>query len=196
MKLPSSTEWVLHCSATLAQLEPSETASAAQLAAYFDLPAPYLAKQLQSLVRAGILTATTGPRGGFRLGRPAGEITLLQVVEAVDGASSPYECREIRQQGAGALPAERLSQHLHPRREDGRRTRRVAPQPGRRVAGRRPGEPPRHRSGADPLQARRDQAWPLSAFGISRPCSMAFSGALTFFILRTPMKTISAAIST
>ena len=105
MKLPSSTEWVLHCSATLAQLEPSETASAAQLAAYFDLPAPYLAKQLQSLVRAGILTATTGPRGGFRLGRPAGEITLLQVVEAVDGASSPYECREIRQQGAGALPA-------------------------------------------------------------------------------------------
>ena len=105
MKLPSSTEWVLHCSATLAQLEAHETASAAQLAAYYDLPAPYLAKQLQSLVRAGVLTATTGPRGGFRLARPAAEITLLQVVEAVDGASSPYECREIRQQGAGALPA-------------------------------------------------------------------------------------------
>ncbi len=105
MKLPSSTEWVLHCSATLAQLEPPESASAAQLAAYYDLPAPYLAKQLQSLVRAGILTATTGPRGGFRLARPPGEITLLQVVEAVDGASSPYECREIRQQGVGALPA-------------------------------------------------------------------------------------------
>ncbi len=105
MKLPSSTEWLLHCSATIAQLEPGETASAAQLAAYFDLPAPYLAKQLQSLVRAGILTATTGPRGGFRLARPPGEITLLQVVEAVDGASPPYECREIRQQGAGALTA-------------------------------------------------------------------------------------------
>ena len=105
MKLPSSTEWVLHCSATLAQLEPHESASAAQLAAYYDLPAPYLAKQLQSLVRAGILTATTGPRGGFRLARRPREITLLQVVEAVDGASSPYECREIRQQGVGALPA-------------------------------------------------------------------------------------------
>ena len=34
------------------------------------------------------------------------EITLLQIVEAVDGASPPYECREIRQQGRGALPAE------------------------------------------------------------------------------------------
>ncbi|MFC7642152.1 RrF2 family transcriptional regulator [Streptosporangium lutulentum] len=52
------------------------------------------------------MAATTGPRGGFRLARPASEITLLQIVEAVDGVSSPYECREIRQQGRGALPAE------------------------------------------------------------------------------------------
>lgn len=53
-----------------------------------------------------MLAATTGPRGGFRLARPAAEITLLQIVEAVDGTSSPYECREIRQQGRGALPPE------------------------------------------------------------------------------------------
>lgn len=106
MKLPVSTEWVLHCATTLAQLEPGATASAAQLAEYFDVPAPYLAKQLQALVRAGVLAATTGPRGGFRLGRPATEITLLQIVEAVDGASSPYECREIRRRGRGALPPE------------------------------------------------------------------------------------------
>lgn len=106
MKLPASTEWLLHCATTLAQLESGATSSAAQLADYYDLPAAYLAKQLQSLVRAGVLSATTGPRGGFRLARPATEITLLQIVEAVDGASSPYECREIRQQGRGALPAE------------------------------------------------------------------------------------------
>jgi Rrf2 family protein len=106
VKLPVSTEWLLHCATTLAQLEPGVTASAAQLAEYYDLPAPYLAKQLQSLVRAGVLAATTGPRGGFRLGRPAAEITLLDIVEAVDGTSSPYECREIRQQGRGALPPE------------------------------------------------------------------------------------------
>ncbi|GAB3130644.1 RrF2 family transcriptional regulator [Microbispora hainanensis] len=106
MKLPASTEWVLHCAATLAQLEPGATASAAQLADYFDVPAPYLAKQLQALVKAGVLAAMTGPRGGFRLARAASDITLLQIVEAVDGASSPYECREIRQQGRGALPPE------------------------------------------------------------------------------------------
>ncbi|MGI5327119.1 RrF2 family transcriptional regulator [Actinomadura nitritigenes] len=106
MKLPVSTEWLLHCVATLAQLDPGATASAAQLAQYYDLPVPYLAKQLQTLVKSGVLAATTGPRGGFRLARPASEITLLRIVEAVDGASSPYECREIRQQGRGALRPE------------------------------------------------------------------------------------------
>ncbi|MGI5417559.1 RrF2 family transcriptional regulator [Actinomadura luteofluorescens] len=105
MKLPVSTEWVLHCATTLAQLDPGVSASTAQLAQYYDLPAPYLAKQLKALVKAGLLTATAGPRGGFRLARPGSEITLLQIVEAVDGTSSPYECREIRRQGRGALPA-------------------------------------------------------------------------------------------
>ena len=106
MKLPVSTEWVLHCATTLAQLDPRTAVSAPQLARYYDLPAPYLAKQLQALVRAGLLTANTGPRGGFRLARPASGITLLEIVEAVDGPSPPYECREIRQQGRGALPPE------------------------------------------------------------------------------------------
>lgn len=106
MKLPGSTEWMLHCATTLAQLDAGDTASAAQLARYYDLPAPYLAKQLKMLVRAEVLTATTGPRGGFRLARDAAEITLLHIVEAVDGTSAPYECREIRQQGLGALPPE------------------------------------------------------------------------------------------
>jgi Rrf2 family protein len=106
MKLPVSTEWALHCATTLAQLEPGATATAAQLARYYDLPGAHLAKQLQALVRADVLAATTGPRGGFSLARSASAITLLDVVEAIDGTSDPYECREIRQQGTGALPAD------------------------------------------------------------------------------------------
>jgi Rrf2 family protein len=72
--------------------------------------AAYLAKQLQALARAGVLTALTGPRGGFRLARPAAEITMLQVVEAVDGGSPFYTCNEIRQNGRGAVPADECRQ--------------------------------------------------------------------------------------
>jgi Rrf2 family protein len=102
MKLGESTEWVLHTVTSLAQLG-GEPASAAQLAGYYDVPPAYLAKQLQALVRAGLLTATTGPRGGFRLAVPPARITLLQIIEAVDGASPFYKCNEIRQNGRGGL---------------------------------------------------------------------------------------------
>jgi Rrf2 family protein len=106
VRLPESTEWMLHCVTSLAQLEPGQSASAAQLAEHYDVPAAYLAKQLKALVRAGVLNATTGPSGGFRLARPAGQITLLKVVEAIDGESSFYVCHELRQRGRGAVPPE------------------------------------------------------------------------------------------
>lgn len=110
MKLPESTEWMLHCAASLGQLADRRSASTSQLAEHFGVPAPYLAKQLAHLVRAGILTATTGPRGGFRLARPPSEVTILNVIEAVDGGLDPYQCREIRQQGRGALPPEECTE--------------------------------------------------------------------------------------
>jgi Rrf2 family protein len=106
VKLPESTEWVLHAVTSLAQLDPGASASAAQLAQHFDVPAAYLAKQLQALVRGGVLYGTTGPRGGFRLARPPEKITMVEVVEAVDGSSPFYQCNELRQRGRGAAPPE------------------------------------------------------------------------------------------
>jgi Rrf2 family protein len=106
MKLPESTEWALHCAASLAQLPDGAAVSTGRLAEHFGVPAPYLAKQLAHLVRGGVLAATTGPRGGFRLARPPAQVTVLDVVEAVDGAADPYVCNEIRQRGRGAAPAE------------------------------------------------------------------------------------------
>ena len=107
MKLPETTEWVLHCATALAQMPDGDTVSTGQLADHFGVPAPYLAKQLAQLVRHGVLTASTGPRGGFRLARDPADISILDVVEAIDGGTDPYVCREIRQQGRGAAtPAE------------------------------------------------------------------------------------------
>ncbi|CQD04589.1 Transcriptional regulator [Mycolicibacterium conceptionense] len=102
MKLPVATEWALHCATSLAQLEPGTTASAGDLAEHFDLPAAYLAKQLQALTRAGVLAATTGPRGGFRLGRaPASSlassldgVTLADILADIP-AAAPARTRKL-----------------------------------------------------------------------------------------------------
>jgi Rrf2 family protein len=45
----------------------------------------YLLRALKALERAGVLHSTRGPHGGYRLARPAGRITLLDVIEAVEG---------------------------------------------------------------------------------------------------------------
>lgn len=100
-------EWSIHACHLMAEIPPDATLGAAQLAEFFDLPAPYLKKHLQALSRAGITTATPGPRGGYRLARVASEVTLLDVVEAVEGSSSAFRCTEIRQRGLAGLPPEK-----------------------------------------------------------------------------------------
>jgi Rrf2 family protein len=50
-----------------------------------DLPESYLAKIFQDLAKQGIVRSHRGAKGGFSLARPATEITLRQVVEAIEG---------------------------------------------------------------------------------------------------------------
>ncbi|WP_327266869.1 Rrf2 family transcriptional regulator [Streptomyces sp. NBC_01232] len=95
-------EWALHSCVNLAWSGPDRAVSAARLAAWHDLPAAYLNKQLQALARAGIVSSTPGPRGGFRLARPLDAISLMDVVAAVEGPDEAFRCAEIRQQGPGA----------------------------------------------------------------------------------------------
>ncbi|WP_078905039.1 MULTISPECIES: RrF2 family transcriptional regulator [Streptomyces] len=98
-------EWALHSCLNLAWIGPERAVPAARLAAYHELPAAYLNKQLQALARAGIVTSVSGPKGGFRLARGLDRITLMDVVAAVEGPDEAFRCTEIRQQGPGAGPA-------------------------------------------------------------------------------------------
>jgi Rrf2 family protein len=74
----------------------------ARLAELHELPPAYLAKHLQALSAAGLVESVPGPRGGYRLARPAAEITVLDVVLAVEGDDAAFTCTEIRQCGPGA----------------------------------------------------------------------------------------------
>ena len=58
---------------------------ASKVAKAYNIPLEYLLKIMQQLVRANVLRSKRGPRGGFSLSRPPKKITLLQVIEAVDG---------------------------------------------------------------------------------------------------------------
>jgi len=57
-----------------------------------DLPQPFLSKILKILSSRNILHSVRGPGGGFRLARPATEISLLDIVEAIDGLTQFEEC--------------------------------------------------------------------------------------------------------
>ncbi len=101
--MSTGVEWALQCCLNLSLLGSGEAATAARLAAFHDLPAAYLSKQLQALVRAGIVASEPGAHGGFQLARQPREITLLDVVTAIEGPSPAFRCAEIRGQGpAGA----------------------------------------------------------------------------------------------
>jgi Rrf2 family protein len=102
MQMGEGVEWALHSCLVLAWLEDDGPVPTSTLAAAFDLPAAYLNKQLQALTKHGILVSSPGVRGGFRLARRPQDITLLDVVTALEGPEDPFRCQEIRQSGAMA----------------------------------------------------------------------------------------------
>ncbi|MFE2111109.1 RrF2 family transcriptional regulator [Kitasatospora sp. NPDC059463] len=102
MKMGAGVEWMVHACITLACAPAGAPVQAGALAEFHGLPKAYLAKQLQSLVRAGILRSTPGVQGGFSLARTAGEISLMDIVVAVEGPADLFQCTGIRDNGVGA----------------------------------------------------------------------------------------------
>ena len=106
MRLSEGVEWTVHCCVLLSAVPAGECLPGARLAEFHGVPAPYLAKHLQALTRACVLESVPGPSGGYRRARPASEISVLDVVEAIDGSQPAFTCHEIRRRGpAGGLPA-------------------------------------------------------------------------------------------
>ena len=85
MKIGKSTEYALLAAVHVAQNYKEGRVLSHQISKEFNIPLEYLVKILQHLVRANVLRSKRGPGGGFVLARDAKKISLLQVIEAVDG---------------------------------------------------------------------------------------------------------------
>jgi Rrf2 family transcriptional regulator, cysteine metabolism repressor len=64
-----------------------------------NLPLSYLEHLVAKLREVGLVTSTRGAHGGYRLARPASEITMLEVVQALEGPVAPMECFHADREG-------------------------------------------------------------------------------------------------
>ena len=85
MRISRSTGYAVLAVGYIAQHQEQEVILSQSISKEYNIPLEYLLKILQQLVRANVLRSKRGPRGGFSLAKPAKKITMLQVIEAVDG---------------------------------------------------------------------------------------------------------------
>jgi Rrf2 family protein len=83
--LTRASSYALHALAYMAGDPAEKPVPSHVVAADRGIPERFLLKVLRPLVSARVLTSVKGPNGGYRLLKPAKQITLLEVVEAVDG---------------------------------------------------------------------------------------------------------------
>jgi len=79
-----------------AQAEPVALAAVAEAET---LPLSYLEHLVAKLRQAGLVTSVRGAHGGYRLAKPASEIVMLDVVEALEGPITPMECFDVDREG-------------------------------------------------------------------------------------------------
>ena len=104
MRLTRQGDYAVRVMVDLAAQAPDVAIRRAQIQARQDVPAAYLAKIIQALARAGLVRTLAGARGGVALNAPAEAVTLLQVIEAVEGPIRLNRCVEA----PGACPRDRF----------------------------------------------------------------------------------------
>ena len=92
MKISSRTEYGIRVLVTLARNQREGCLSLAEIARREKLPHAYLEQLVGDLRRAGLVTATRGQAGGYRLARPAGEIAMTDAVRALEGPLLEMPC--------------------------------------------------------------------------------------------------------
>lgn len=92
MQITRQADYAVRAMLYLAQLGMDRRASTSQIAHEKQIPPSFLAKIVSQLSVAGLLQTSRGARGGVSLAKPPEEISLLDVVEAIDGPILLNEC--------------------------------------------------------------------------------------------------------
>jgi Rrf2 family transcriptional regulator, iron-sulfur cluster assembly transcription factor len=94
MKLSTNADYAVRAVYELARHEPGEVVQTHTIALAQGIPESYLTKVLQQLARAGVVHTLRGNHGGVMLARPAGEISVCEVFEAIEGPVRLRRCRQ------------------------------------------------------------------------------------------------------
>jgi len=97
MKISRGTDYGIQGILYLARQPSSKVSLLRDVAQAQNVPETYLAKIFQDLAKAGLVRSHRGAKGGFSLARPSSQITLRQIIEALQGPISLNRCLDIRE---------------------------------------------------------------------------------------------------
>ncbi len=92
LRLSKKADYALIAMKHLAVAGDRASSSAREIAEHYDIPIELLAKVLQRLVRRGLLASQQGTRGGYQLARQPGQISVADVIQAIDGPVAVTAC--------------------------------------------------------------------------------------------------------
>ncbi|GGH20222.1 Rrf2 family transcriptional regulator [Paenibacillus segetis] len=92
MKFTKATNYALHTMLALIDASSVKPIGVQQLAQTQGVSPTYLSKILTRLVKAGIIESVSGANGGYHLSRKKDNITFLDIIHAIEGNTSMFEC--------------------------------------------------------------------------------------------------------
>ena len=114
MMFSTKAEYGVRVMVELARRSGGEPIPLAEIAANDGLPLAYLEHLVARLRKAGLVDSRRGSRGGYLLARPAAQITMAEVVEALEGSIAPIECISEASDGSIVCARESRSDHVCP----------------------------------------------------------------------------------
>lgn len=97
MKFSVGVEYAIHCLLYMVKLQEDKPVGIRDLATFQGISETYLSKVYAKLSKSGFVKSVPGVKGGYALARSAEEITFWDIIEAVEGKESFFQCAEIRQ---------------------------------------------------------------------------------------------------